>query len=181
MIGEKIVKIMEEIEPIVKTEPDENGNYKTPKVEKIIEMIRPLLVKNKVAIIPAKVKDLTPHGNKVYLTMIYQFIDLEDEAKDCIEVEIPGSGYDEKSGRAVFSALTGAYRYAIQETLAIPIVDEIKSDTSSDENNEQNIDSKEENTENKTYQEELNENNNISNIDSISTENLDKLFSFEKV
>lgn len=181
MIGEKIVKIMEEIEPIVKTELDENGNYKTPKVEKIIEMIRPLLVKNKVAIIPVKVKDLTPHGNKVYLTMIYQFIDLEDEAKDCIEVEIPGSGYDEKSGRAVFSALTGAYRYAIQETLAIPIVDEIKSDTSSDENNEQNIDSKEENTENKTYQEELNENNNISNIDSISTENLDKLFSFEKV
>ena len=150
MIGEKIVKIMEEIEPIVKTEPDENGNYKTPKVEKIIEMIRPLLVKNKVAIIPAKVKDLTSHGNKVYLTMIYQFIDLEDKEKDCIEVEIPGSGYDEKSGRAVFSALTGAYRYAIQETLAIPIVDEIKSDTSSDENNEQSIDSKEENTENKT-------------------------------
>ena len=50
MIGEKIIKIMSEIEPIEKTEVD-------------------------------------------------------DENKDCIEVEIPGSGFDEK-GRAVYAALT---------------------------------------------------------------------------
>ena len=106
MIGEKIIKIMEEIEPIVKTEVDEEKNYKSPKVEKIIEMVRPLLIKNKVAIIPARVKDFLPQGNRVYITMIYQFIDLESREKDVIEVEVPGSGFDEKGGRSVFAALT---------------------------------------------------------------------------
>lgn len=106
MIGEKIVKIMEEIEPVVKTELDKENNYKSPKVEKIIEMVRPLLVKNKVAIIPIEITNFTPQGNRVYLAMKYQIIDLEDKNKDYIEVEMPGSGYDEKGGRAVFAALT---------------------------------------------------------------------------
>lgn len=106
MIGEKIIKIMQEIEPIVRTEENEGVNYKSAKFEKIIEMIRPLLIKNKVIIIPTKVKEINSQGNRVNLTMVYQFIDVEDANKDCIEVEIPGSGYDEKSGRAVFRALT---------------------------------------------------------------------------
>ncbi len=39
--------------------------------------------------------------------MKFQFIDVEDNNKQCIEVEVPGSGYDEK-GRAVYAALTGS-------------------------------------------------------------------------
>ena len=106
MIGEKIIKIMSEVEPVIKTEVDEENNFKTPKVEKIIEMVRPLLMKNQVAIIPIAVSSFTPQGNRVYLTMKYRFIDIEDREKDCIDVEVPGSGYDEKGGRAVFAALT---------------------------------------------------------------------------
>ena len=111
MIGEKIIKIMEEIQPIIKVEvTDEDGRtYKTVKAEEIISMVQPLLIKNKVVILPQKVINFGTQGNKVHITMKYQFIDVEDQQKDCIEVEIPASGFDEK-GRAVFGALTGAYR-----------------------------------------------------------------------
>ena len=133
MIGEKIIKIMEEIQPIIKVEvTDEDGRtYKTVKAEEIISMVQPLLIKNKVVILPQKVINFGTQGNKVHITMKYQFIDVEDQQKDCIEVEIPASGFDEK-GRAVFGALTGAYRYAMQQVFAIPIKDEIQNDNKDD-------------------------------------------------
>ena len=68
--------------------------------------------------------------------MKYQFIDVETPEKETIEVEIPGSGFDEK-GRAVYAALTGAYRYAMQEVFAIPIVDEIRNDNSNNSKTEE--------------------------------------------
>lgn len=137
MIGEKIIKIMSEIEPIVRTETNGDNPYKSPKIEKIIGMVAPLLIKNKVIVEPVQVKDFIPQGNKVYLTMVYHFIDVEDPKKDYIEVQIPGCGFDDKGGRAIFAALTGVYRYALQQGFAIPIVDEINNNdekTNNDEN-----------------------------------------------
>lgn len=171
MIGEKIIKIMSEIKPIEKTELDEEKNYKFAKSEEIIAMVKPLLVKYKVIIMPVKVQNFTTQGNKVFLTMKYQIIDVEDGEKEAIEVEVPGSGYDEK-GRAVYAALTGAYRYAMQEVFAIPIVDEIKSDDK-DNIKEQEDTNTIDNTENiqVTVEEEMN----------INIEDLDQLFSSEKI
>ncbi len=173
MIGEKIIQIMSEIKPIQKTELDEEKNYKYAKSEEIVEMVKPLLVKYKVIILPLKVVNFSAQGNKVFLTMKYQFIDVEDQNKDCIEVEIPGSGYDEK-GRAVYAALTGAYRYAMQEVFAIPVVDEIKNDNSSD-TEESNDD---ENSINEPQREEF---INDGEIQSMQIEDLDKLFTAEKI
>ena len=123
MIGEKIISIMEEIKPVKKTGVDEENNFKYPKAEDIIAMVRPLLVKHKVAIVPKSVKNFISQGNKVYLTMLYQIIDMEDENKECIEVEVPASGQSE-IGRAAFSALTGAYKYVMQQPFAIPIAED---------------------------------------------------------
>lgn len=173
MIGEKIIKIMSEIKPIEKTELDEEKNYKFARSEEIIAMVKPLLVKYKVIILPVKIMNFSSQGNKVFLNMKYQFIDVESDEKDTIEVEIPGSGYDEK-GRAVYAALTGAYRYAMQEVFAIPIVDEIRNDNSSEEDKEE--------------QEETSNTENIENIEvaneedmNIDVDDLDKLFSAEKI
>lgn len=177
MIGEKIIKIMSEIKPIEKTELDEEKKYKFAKAEDIIAMVQPLLIKYKVIILPLKIINFAQQGNKVYLTMKYQFIDVEAPEKDAIEVEIPGSGYDEK-GRAVFAALTGAYRYAMQEVFAIPIVDEIRNDSSKNNNEEKiaedvNID-------------DLNEDGfiepeNTEEITDVNIEDIDKLFTSEKI
>ena len=137
MIGEKIIKIMSEIEPIVRTETNGDNPYKSTKIEKVIGMVAPLLIKNKVIVEPVQVKDFIPQGNKVYLTMVYHFIDVEYPKKDYIEVKIPGCGFDDKGGRAIFAELTGVYRYALQQGFAIPIVDEINNNdekTNNDEN-----------------------------------------------
>lgn len=173
MIAEKIIRIMEEIKPIQKTELDEEKNYKFAKSEDIIGMVNPLLVKHKVIIIPLKVANFSSQGDKVFLTMKFQFIDVEDNDKQCIEVEVPGSGYDEK-GRAVYAALTGAYRYAMQEVFAISVVDEIKNDNSSD--TEENND--DENSINEIQSEEF---INDEEIQSMQPEDLDKLFTAEKI
>lgn len=173
MIGEKIIQIMSEIKPIQKTELDEEKNYKFAKSEEIIEMVKPLLVKYKVIILPLKVVNFSAQGNKVFLTMKYQFIDVEDPNKGCIEVEIPGSGYDEK-GRAVYAALTGAYRYAMQEVFAIPVVDEIKNDDSSD--TQENSD--DDNGINEIQNEEFINDREIQNI---QPEDLEQLFIAKKI
>lgn len=174
MIGEKIIQIMSEIEPIQKTEVDEEKNYKFAKSEEIIEMVNPLLVKYKVIILPVKVVNFSTQGNKVFLTMKYQFIDVEDSNKDCIEVEIPGSGYDEK-GRAVYAALTGAYRYAMQEVFAIPVVDEIKNDNSSDTEDSNNSDG------DGIIEPQTEEFINDEGLQSIQPEDLDNLFKAERI
>lgn len=174
MIGEKIVKIMSEITAIEKTELDEEKNYKFAKSEEIIAMVKPLLVKYKVIILPKKVINFTPQGHKVFLTMLYQFIDVESPERDAIEVEIPGGGFDEK-GRAVYAAITGAYRYAMQEVFAIPIVDEIKDDSSDSDNTENNNNAQE-------SENELSEETGIINeTTDISTEDINSWFNFEKI
>ena len=173
MIGEKIIKIMSEKKPIEKTELDEEKNYKFAKAEDIIAMVQPLLIKYKVIILPLKVINYSQRDTKVYLTMKYQFIDVEAPEKDAIEVEIPGSGYDER-GRAVFAALTGAYRYAIQQVFAIPIVDEIRNDNSKneDEENSEIEDISEDGFIEPEIQDEITD---------VNIEDIDKLFTSEKI
>jgi len=166
MIGEKIVKIMSEIKPIEKTELDEERNYKFAKSEEIIAMVKPLLEKYKVIILPKKVVNFSTQGHKVFITMKYEFIDIEDSSKSCIEIEIPGSGFDEK-GRAVYAALTGAYRYAMQEVFAIPVVDEIKNNISNEQDKEE------------TTINEQKENEEL-DINEISEADLDSSFDFPK-
>lgn len=177
MIGEKIIKIMSEIKPIEKTELDEEKNYKFAKAEDIIAMVQPLLIKYKVIILPLKVINFSQQGNKVYLTMKYQFIDVESQEKDAIEVEIPGSGYDEK-GRAVFAALTGAYRYAMQEVFAIPIVDEVRNDNSKNNNDEIN---QENNVDDVLNEDGFIDNETPVDIPEVNIEDIDKLFTSEKI
>lgn len=175
MIGEKIIKIMEEIQPIIKVEvtDDEGRTYKTVKAEEIISMLQPLLIKNKVIILPQKVVNFATQGNKVHITMKYQFIDVESSEGDCIEVEIPASGFDEK-GRAVFGALTGAYRYAMQQVFAIPIKDEIPDNSKNEKDNSEDNSDKE--IDNANIEDDLD--NTESDYD---IEQLDEIFSSEKV
>lgn len=181
MIGEKIIKIMGEIQPIEKTELDEEKNYKTPKSDEVIAMVNPLLVKHKVIILPIKVTNFVPQGNKIFLTMKYQFIDIEDPQRDCIEVEIPGGGFDEK-GRAVYAALTGAYRYAMQETFAIPIKEEVKNSNPTETTND--TDTGKKIAENNNIVEQVNnvnEQDKEPEISEMSIEDIDALFYCEKV
>lgn len=86
MIAEKILKIMEEVEPVLQLNSGEYG------VEKAIAVIHPLLVKYKVMVLPKKILNCTTaNSNKnVNIGILYQFIDIETQNKESIEIEILG-------------------------------------------------------------------------------------------
>jgi len=133
MIAEKIIKIMEEVQPVIQLDDDQYG------VEKAIQVIHPLLIKHKVIIVPKKILNCsTTNSNKTAnIGMLYQFIDVESEGKpekETIEVEILGGGFDEKGNRAIYNALSGAYRYALQQVFAFTVKD--REEVGKDENNE---------------------------------------------
>lgn len=119
MIAEKIIKIMEEVQPVIQLDDDQYG------VEKAIQVIHPLLIKYKVIIIPLKILNCsTSNSNKsANIGMLYQFIDAESKEKEAINVEILGGGFDEKGNRAIYNALSGAYRYALQQVFAFTVKD----------------------------------------------------------
>ena len=54
-----------------------------------------------------------------------------------IWINIPGEGAD-KEGWAVYKALSGAYKYAITQTFAIPTIDDAEKDKYTTNNEESN-------------------------------------------
>lgn len=134
MIAEKIIKIMEEVQPVIQLDDDQYG------VEKAIQVIHPLLIKHKVIIIPKKILNCsTTNSNKsANIGMLYQFIDAESKEKEAIEVEILGGGFDEKGNRAIYNALSGAYRYALQQVFAFTVKDREEVEKSDENENELN-------------------------------------------
>lgn len=132
MIAEKIIKIMEEVQPVIQLDDDQYG------VEKAIQVIHPLLIKYKVIIIPLKILNCsTSNSNKsANIGMLYQFIDAESKEKEAINVEILGGGFDEKGNRAIYNALSGAYRYALQQVFAFTVKDRDDVDKSNDNKEE---------------------------------------------
>ena len=159
MIAEKILKIMEEVGPVQQLNSGEYG------VEKAIAVIHPLLVKYKVMILPKKILNFTTaNSNKnVNIGMIYQFIDIETQDKESIEVEILGGGYDETGVKTIYNALSGAYRYALQQVFAFTVKEKEEG------NNEQNESNKEK------VQSQIN----MENINEATPEDLEELFKFD--
>lgn len=166
MIAEKILKIMEEVEPVIRLDDDQYG------VEKAIAVIHPLLVKYKVMILPKKILNCTTvNSNKnANIGIIYQFIDVETENKESIEIEMLAGGYDETGVRTIYNALSGAYRYALQQVFAFTVKEKEENNNSKNsnknENNEQINQSKQVDIENK-------------DIDEVTSEDLEQLFNFD--
>lgn len=171
MIAEKILKIMEEVQPVIRMDDDKYG------VEKAIEVIHPLLVKYKVMILPKKILNCsTSNSNKVAnIGMLYQFIDVESPGeKESIEIEILGGGYDETGVRTIYNALSGAYRYALQQVFAFTVKDK-DSENKNEGNN--NGDNDVQQVENKDAQTKVEAE--PKTVDEISNEDIDELFKFD--
>lgn len=172
MIAEKIIKIMEEVQPVIQLDDDQHG------VEKAIQVIHPLLIKYKVIIIPLKILNCsTSNSNKsANIGMLYQFIDAESKEKEAINVEILGGGFDEKGNRAIYNALSGAYRYALQQVFAFTVKDREdvdKGDKSKEESNEQATNQV------PTNNTEPSEEQEPKGVNELTNDELDNLFKFD--
>lgn len=108
--------------------------------------------------IPLKLNQVVQRGNDVLIDMIYRFYDTEpnqDGKCDYLDVNIPGEGCD-KEGWAVYKALSGAYKYAITQTFAIPTVDDAEKDKYINSNNDEETNNI---TDNVIQEDSLNETN----------------------
>lgn len=130
MIVNKVLKVMEKIGPIIKDKTNDDKNFDYASIAMIIFKAREAMIEEKVIMYPLEVKQITARGNDVLINMIYRFYDAEpDEDGKCdyMDVNVPGEGCD-KEGWAVYKALSGAYKYAITQTFAIPTIDDAEKD-----------------------------------------------------
>ena len=138
MIAQKILNVMTKIGPIIKDKTNKEKGFDYASIANIIIKAREAMIEEKVIIIPLNLKQLVQKGNDITIDMIYRFYDTEpdkDGKCDYIDVNVPGEGFD-KEGWAVYKALSGAYKYAITQTFAIPTIDDAEKDKYSGNNDE---------------------------------------------
>lgn len=179
MIAQKILKIMDNIGPIIKDKTNEEKGFDYASLAAIIMKAREAMIKEKVIMIPLKVNQMVQRGNDVLIDMVYRFYDTEkgkDGNCDYFDVNIPGEGCD-KEGWAVYKALSGAYKYAITQTFAIPTLDDAEKDKylSNSESNESDENLQEH--DNEISGEVLNENNVEKLLGDPKIEDFDNIFS----
>lgn len=155
MIAIKILNVMNKIGPLIKDKTNEEKGFDYVSLANVIKKAREAMIEEKIIIIPHKLEQIVQKGNDVVISMIYRFYDTEQNEKgenEYIDVNIPGEGFD-KEGWAVYKALSGAFKYAITQTFAIPTMDDA-------ENSGNNTETKnEEQDETVTEDGTLNENN----------------------
>lgn len=176
MIAQKILNVMKKIGPIIKDKTNDEKGFGYASIASIIIRAREAMLEEKVIIIPVKLNQVVQKGNDVIIDMTYRFYDTEPNDKgecDFMDVNIPGEGCD-KEGWATYKALSGAYKYAITQTFAIPTIDDAEKSkyTIDGEVNDSNSD---ENT-NATTEDALNENSIENILGDPGVEDFEKIF-----
>lgn len=174
MITQKILNVMTKIGPVIKDKTNEEKGFDYASVASITITAREAMINEKVILIPIKVNQVIQRGNDVIIDMIYRFYDTEpneDGKCDYIDVNIPGEGCD-KEGWAVYKALSGAFKYAITQTFAIPTIDDAEKDKYTENNEKSNIDTTDDNVEGDS----LDENDVEKKLGTPSAEDFDNIF-----
>ena len=130
MIAQKILNVMSKIGPVIKDKTNEEKGFDYASIANIIFKAREAMIEEKIIIIPLTVKQIVNRGNDVMIDMIYRLYDTEpgkDKVCDYMDVNIPGEGCD-KEGWAIYKALSGAYKYLLTQTFAIPTIDDAEKD-----------------------------------------------------
>lgn len=177
MIAQKILNVMTKIGPIIKDKTNTDKNFDYASISMIIFTAREAMIEEKVIMIPLKLNQVTARGNDVIIDMVYRFYDTEPNDKgenEYMDVNVPGQGCD-KDGWAVYKALSGAYKYAITQTFAIPTIDDAeksKYTSNNDDNNE---------NDNNTNEGDLDENNIEKILGDPEIEDFNNIFDLGKV
>ena len=174
MIAKKILNVMTKIGPIIKDKTNEEKGFDYASLANIIIQAREAMIEEKVIIIPVKTNNITVKGNDVIIDMIYRFYDTEPNKEgkcDYVDVNVPGEGFD-KDGWSIYKALSGAYKYAITQSFAIPTIDDAERDKYSVDN----LSEDNNNTSNAIVRENLNENDIDKMLGEPSDDDFEKIF-----
>lgn len=173
MITQKILNVMTKIGPVMKDKTNEEKGFDYASIASIIMSARQAMIEEKIILFPFKLNQITQRGNDVIIDIIYRFYDTEkneDGKCDFIDVNIIGEGCD-KDGWAVYKALSGAYKYAMTQTFAIPTIDDAEKDKYTENNNDDTN-----TTENAKENNSLDENSVEEMLGTPSVEDFDNIF-----
>lgn len=126
MIAQKILNIMAQVQPVIKSKTNEEQGFDYAGLSDIILCVRESMIKEKVIMLPQELTDINIRGNDVSIKMIYRFFDVEADPKgknEYIDVQVAGQGLD-SNGWGIYKALSGAYKYALTQTFSIPTLDD---------------------------------------------------------
>jgi len=126
-IYQAIATAMSEIEPIAKTERNKEQNFQYRGIDKIMDALSPILVKNKIFIYPEVVsvqrqeRQTKNGGTLLYsiLTVKYHFAHEDGSELCCVVV---GEGMD-SGDKASNKAMAIAFKYACLQMFCIPTKD----------------------------------------------------------
>ena len=156
MIAQKILNVMTKIGPIIKDKTNQEKGFDYASIAAVIIKAREAMIEEKIIVIPIKMEQVMQKGNDIIISMIYRFYDAEANEKgvnEYIDVNMPGEGYD-KEGWAIGKALSGAYKYAMTQTFAIPTIDDAEKDKLNGNIEESETPELEENIQEETLNEE---------------------------
>lgn len=173
---------MESIGPIIKDKTNVEKGFDYASIASIIMKAREAMINEKVIMIPLDLKQVTARGNDVIINMTYRFYDAEPNEKgicDYLDVNVPGEGAD-KEGWAVYKALSGAYKYAITQTFAIPTLDDAEKSKFIAESQEEQINVNDNATAATIATNTLDENSIEEKLGETSIDDFDKIFDLEK-
>jgi len=181
MIVQKILNVMTKIGPIMKDKTNEEKGFDYASIANIIIQAREAMIEEKIIMIPLDIKQVVQKGNDVIIAMTYRLYDAEPNKNgecDYMDVNIPGEGCD-KDGWAIYKALSGAYKYAITQTFAIPTIDDAEKGKLT--NNQEDANNAENESLNANSEVELDENNIEKILGQPTVQDFDSIFSLDKM
>lgn len=141
MLAQKILNVMTKIGFIIKDKKNEEKGFDYASLANIIIKAREAMIEEKIIMVPYKIEQIVQRGNDTTISMIYRFYDAEPNESgknECIDVNVAGEGFD-KDGWGIYKALSGAYKYAITQTFAIPTIDDAERPNASSGNENVNV------------------------------------------
>lgn len=127
-IYESIAKIMNEVIPIAKDKQNTQQNFKYRGIEEIMNVMHPILAKNKVFIVPYVLEQIredrvSSKGNSLIYSVCKMKYVFYAEDGTFVEAVMIGEGMD-SGDKATNKAMAIAMKYALCQTFCIPTEDE---------------------------------------------------------
>jgi hypothetical protein len=98
----------------------------------LLSALQPLMAKHGLMISPTtfemhEIEWKTPKGGNGLLTRVFVTYTLRHISGEAVSVKAPGSGWNNMD-KGIYSAMTGAYKYALRQLFAIPTGDDAERD-----------------------------------------------------
>lgn len=120
-IHQKILGIMSELNYIEKGDKTVNGQYRFVSHDQVSARIHPLLVKNRVTVIPT-CEEVTVEGNKTTVKVYVTFVNADDPS-DKFTSTWYGQGID-PGDKGIGKAVSYAFKYAMLKTFILETGDD---------------------------------------------------------